>query len=261
MNRENLRIYDEEDRIISSLEEIEWIEANIKADTPFKCGLQTIDEALNGFVEGEFIILSGRPKHGKSLTMRTFINNFYVNGHTSVVFSYEEQPRYFYQNFPNGGKETLFYVPRKLKANDIDWIIDRCIESKLKVGTKFVFIDHGHYLFRLASNQNSSGVVGEIGRRLKRLAVEEGLVIFLIWHIMKGNVLSVADLDQSLIRDSGLLAGEIDTLLFTYRTVKSDGICSTSESYITIDFSRRTGAMKLIVPIVKDGAFFREISI
>jgi predicted ATP-dependent serine protease len=258
MNRDQLRLYDEEDQIISSLSEIEYIEKNFKEVTPYKCGLPTIDEAINGFVPGEFIILSGRPKHGKSLTMRTFINNFFIHGLLSCVFSYEEQPRYFYQNFPNGGRDITFYVPKKLRAFDLDWIIERAIEAKLKYDTRMVFIDHGHYLFNVAE-KNSTGAASDVGRRLKRLAVDEGLIIFLIWHIMKVNIASVTELDQALIRDSGLMCGEADDLLFTYRQVTSTGLISTSESYITVDFSRRTGAMKLLVPIVKDGAFFREI--
>lgn len=258
MSKEHLRLYDEDDQIISSLCEIEYIEKNFSEVTPYKCGLPTIDEAINGFVPGEFIILSGRPKHGKSLTMRTFINNFYLHGTLSCVFSYEEQPRYFYQNFPNNGKDITFYVPKKLKAFDLDWIIERSIEAKLKYDTRMVFIDHGHYLFNVAE-KNATGAASDVGRKIKRLAVEEGLVVFLIWHVMKMNVLSVGDLDQSLIRDSGLVCGEADTLLFTYRQVKSDGITKMEEGYITIDFARRTGAMKMVIPVVKEGAFFREL--
>lgn len=260
INREALADYAGEDQIISQIEEIEWIEKNIKEDIIYRCGLQTIDDAINGFVDGEFIILSGRPKHGKSLTMRTFINNFYIHGQTSIVFSYEEQPRYFYKNFPDGGKELLFYVPKKLRANDINWIIERTIEAKLKYGIKMVFIDHGHFLFRSIEGKKVD-LASDAARQLKRLAVDEGLVIFLIWHLMKVNVQNVGELDQALIRDSGLVCGEADTLLFTYRQVKSNGLVSTSEGFITIDFARRTGAMKMIIPIVKQGHFFKELEL
>ena len=261
MNKELLRDYEGEDSIISSLQYLDYLEKNVPDVPPIYTGMEMLDEYLNGFVPGEFIVLSGKPKHGKSLLMKTFINQFYQRGTLSVVFSYEEQPKQFFKSFDEGGKNILFYMPRKLKANDHHWIEERAIEAKEKAGVKIVFIDHGHYLFRMVEHANISSVVGDITRNLKRMAVNEGLIVFLIWHLKKTQGVTLESLSDEDLRDSGMVSAESDVLTFNYRQVKSNGVCTEESSYLKIAHSRRTGVMQKTIPLIKAGAYFREMEV
>lgn len=245
--------------IISNIEQ-HLLTSKEPAVPPYKCGFPILDEFVDGYVPGEFVVLSGSPKHGKSLLMKTFIRNFFEAGAFSLVFSYEEMPKQFYQGFPNGSQDLLFYVPQELKAFDIDWIKERIREAKEEVGISLVFIDHGHFLFDMSMRNNASLHIGDIARQLKLTAIQQGLVIFLIWHIQKGEIKNESDLDGSMLRDSGMLLGELDTLLFTFRQVKSTGLIAEPEySSVVVDRTRRSGAFKQIVPIIKRGYYFEEV--
>lgn len=246
-------------RITTNLAQQEVIEQEPDV-IPYKCGFQTIDDICEGFAPGEFIVLSGSPKHGKSLLMKSFIKNFYKQNLFSLVFSYEEMPREFYKGFENHSKNLLFYVPKTLKAFDIKWILDVTLEAKEELGINCVFIDHGHFLFDMSMRNNASLHIGDIARQLKQLATNNGLVVFLVWHIEKKDIRSEEDLRGTLLRDSGMLLGELDSLLFCFRSVKSDGIVA-NETYssVKIDRTRRSGAFERIVPIRKDGYYFTEV--
>lgn len=247
-------------RITTNLAQIEEIEKMPEVD-PLLCGFPSVDEICEGFAPGEFIVLSGSPKHGKSLLMKTFIRNFYRSGKFSLVFSYEEMPREFYKGFENRAKDLLFFVPTELKAFDIDWIKEITYECKSEMGVDCIFIDHGHFLFDMSMRNNASLHIGDIARQLKNLATQNGLVVFLIWHITKEDIRSEDDLRGSLLRDSGMLLGELDTLLFTFREVKtSDGLVS-NETYssIMVERTRRSGAWRRSVPIYKKGHCFTEV--
>lgn len=248
------------ERITTNQAQIEIIEQEPEVE-PFKSGFPMIDEACEGFAPGEFIVLSGKPKHGKSLFMKTLIRNFYRDGKFSLVFSYEEMPRQFYKGFPNRSKDILFYVPTKLKAFDIEWIKDITIECKQELGIDCIFIDHGHFLFDMSMRNNASLHIGDIARQLKQLATNLGIVVFLIWHIQKADVRSEDDLHGDLLRDSGMLLGELDSLLFIYREVKaSDGLVS-AETYSScvVERTRRSGAFMRTIPIYKKGYCFEEL--
>jgi len=88
--------------------------------------------------------------------------------------------------------------------------------------------------------------------------VDEGMVVVLVWHIFKIRTESPDDLDQSLLRDSGMVAAEADTVLMTYRKASSDGIVSTNESGIMICVSRRTGQWHRYQVTEKKGKYLYE---
>ncbi len=254
-----LSTYDGEDKIISSLDMMEKIAEQPQVHT-VSCGLNTIDDWCEGFEPGELILISGKPKSGKSLFARTMISNFCNQGIAPIVFTYEEQPRQFFRNFDNGATDIMFYMPSRLEAGDVEWVTDRMMEAKIKKGTRIAFIDHGQYLYEM-SNQSSNLDIGGVGRKLKSFARDNDYIIFLIWHATKGRVDCIEDLDQSLLRDSGMLAGECDMIFFNYRNVKSSGISQIDESFIQIECTRRTGIWKRVIPIRKEGGRFVETGI
>jgi replicative DNA helicase len=246
-------------RIISNLEQEQEV-SKLPVLPPLKSGLKYLDEICDGFAPGELVVLSGAPKHGKSLFMKTIVNNLYGKQHKfSLVFSYEETKQEFYNKFPNRSKDIVFYVPRNLKPYDIEWIVAMAKEAKEQVGISAIFIDHGHYMFELSMANNISLGIGDIIRKLKILAVSEELVVFLVWHLMKVEINDEDDLKGSMLRDCGLLLGELDTLLFSFRAVKSDGIvCDETYSSIVVDRTRRTGVMHKVVPVRKVGYYIKE---
>jgi len=256
---ESLATYTGDDEIISSLDMLEQISTEAPSVT-VKCGMNTVDEWCDGFEEGELILIGGKPKSGKSLLERTFISNFCKQGKAPIVFTYEEQPRQFFKNFDNGAEDIMFYMPRKLTAGNVDWVMDRMMEAQLKKGTKIAFIDHGQYLYEMSDDVGTKEI-SAVGRKLKRFAIDNNYIIFLIWHITKGRIDSLEDLDQSVLRDSGMLAGECDMILFTFRSVKSSGVSQIDESYLKIEVTRRSGMWKRVVPIRKEGGKFVEAGI
>lgn len=248
-----------ESRIITNIEQEQEVSL-LPVLPPLKSGLKYLDEICDGFVPGELVVLSGAPKHGKSLLLKTMVKNLYEKlNKFSLVLSYEETKREFYNKFPNRSKDLVFFVPRNLKPYDIEWILSVAKEAKEQAGVSAIFIDHGHYMFELSMANNVSLGIGDIVRKLKILAVQEELVVFLVWHLMKGEINDEDDLKGSLLRDCGLLLGELDTLLFSFRAVKSNGIvCDETYSSIVVDRTRRTGVMHKVVPVRKVGYYIEE---
>jgi len=255
-----LKEYEGEDRIVSSLQKIMEID-NLAPVDPIYTGFPVLDEWIEGTVQGELWVLSGEPKSGKSTLMKTFIRNMSRKAEHPVVFSFEEQTRYFLESFENKGKDLLFYMPNQMVPYSVDWVIERALEAKEKVGSRVIFIDHGHYLFEMSSKQNSALDIGDCGRKLKNLARDHDMVVFLLWHIRKHRIETIDDLDMELLRDTGMLAGEMDGLIFTHREVKSDGVSQVEESYLKVDRTRRSGVFKRVIPMKKIGAYFEELGI
>jgi predicted ATP-dependent serine protease len=251
----------DKEEIISNIDMIKEL-----SDTPFNpyifnTGFETVDKACEGIIPGELVILSGPTKNGKSLFMKSIINNMNKQGKHPLVFSWEEMPRQFFKSFDNNSQDLLFYLPRVAKAYDVDWVIEKSLQAKAKTGVNVVFLDHGFYLFELSDKGNASLGIGNFVRKLKRFAVTEEMIVVLIWHIKKGEIKSIEDMDYSLLAHSGFLGYESDVVLFMFRKVTSDGLTSTSEAFVKVCFTRRSGCYNAVVPLVKDGNYFREISV
>lgn len=246
--------------IISNLEQ----EREISKLPPLKrvkSGIKGLDELCQDFAYGELVVLSGCPKHGKSLLVKTMMNNMYKNGNLSMLFSYEETPRELYEKFPNRSRDLLFYVPKKLETKNVHWLeeaIDTAIDD---LGVKIFFIDHGQKLGMLSNKHSSAEVWGDMAQDIKEIARSRGILIFLVWHIQKQKVRKEEELTGDLLRDTGMLLGELDTLLMCFREVKtSDGIVQ-NETYssIIVERTRRTGEMGKSIPVVKKGYYIEEL--
>jgi hypothetical protein len=130
------------------------------------------------------------------------------------------------------------------------------IESKKEYGTRIVFLDHLHFLLDLARTTNASIEVGSVIRRLKTAAVQNGLVIFLMCHTVKGaSILEGKDISHELIRDSSFVAQESDTVMLIVRRTECP---SSNEAALYVPFSRRTGALNEVIPLVKTDGYMRE---
>jgi replicative DNA helicase len=121
----------------------------------------------------------------------------------------------------------------------LDWLEARITEAIAKYDTKIVMIDHLHYLIDMAKVHNPSLEIGGIVRRLKKIAVQWGIIIFLICHTAK------TQLDQELeiadIRDSSLIAQEADIVLMIKRKYGEDK--NGNRAILGIRKNRKTGQL------------------
>jgi replicative DNA helicase len=147
----------------------------------------------------------------------------------------------------------MVMMPRELRSMDMDWVEERILESEAKNFTRVVFIDHLHFLFDMARSKSPSLEIGTVVRRLKRIAVEQEITIFLLCHttkVQQGEVITWRNL-----RDSSLVAQESDSVILIGRTPK-DG---DNTAYAEVCFHRRTGVMDKGVRLVKANGLLRQM--
>lgn len=204
-----------------------------------------------GFVldgNGRYLLSDFQVTHN-TLLAQTFTVNFSKQKEYAGWFSYEVPARQFLDQFPI---LPLFYLPQKNQAQDFDWFMNRCLESYFKYNARVFFIDHLHYLVDQARIKNPSLDIGVIVRRIKRFAVENDFVIFLLCHVGKntGEELSHKDL-----RDSSFIAQESDCVIMVKRTPQ-DG---QNKAKARVEFHRRTGIMEHVVFMEKQHGLLREV--
>ena len=255
--RKGERMSEKEIKILSNLEML--MRVGEKPEIFALSGFETLDEYMKGFRLGELVTISGITKHGKTEFCRTLTRNFVRQGHNPLWISFEENAREFLHKFKDQSRDLLFYMPDKLEIYNPDWCIDAILTAKKQHDIKIVFIDNLHYLVDIASFKNPSLIIGSVVRKIKRLAIDCGLVIFLVCHIQKVKMESENDIDFSLIRDSSFIAQESDAVIFLYRKVKSDGIVHMDQSFLKLCFHRYTGCMDRLIPLVLQGGCFEEI--
>jgi archaellum biogenesis ATPase FlaH len=212
--------------------------------------LPVLDRFTGGFVPGELVTISGPTKNGKTLLAQTLTKNFYRQGIISLWFSYEVPALQFIKQF--GSDLPLMYMPGVLVPCNLEWLEDRVIEAIEKYNIKCVFIDHLHFLFELMTSRNTSLQIGQVIRTLKRIAIEHRQVIFLMAHT--SNRLSPdGEMSYFQIRDSSFISQESDSVLMIRRNMKNK-----VESFVSVEFHRRTGVLRELVKLRKEGNFLVE---
>jgi replicative DNA helicase len=249
-NKESFSGYEGDDKVVTSYELHDKL-ASEKSD-PYvnvKSLIPSIDHACEGFQDGELIIISGPTKQGKTLLAQTFTVNFAKQKHHACWFSYEVPARQFLNQFPI---LPLFYLPQKNTAQDFDWFMQRCIEAHCKYNTRIFFIDHLHFLVDMARVGNPSLEIGAIVRRIKRFAVENDFIVFLLAHIKKNESEEITYRD---LRDSSFIAQDSDTVIMIKRT-PSEG---QTRAKVRVEFHRRTGVIEWVATLDKQHGLLREI--
>ena len=211
--------------------------------------LPGLDYACEGFQDGELIIISGPTKQGKTLLAQTLTVNFASQKQYPCWFTYEVPARQFLDQFPI---LPLFYLPSTNKAQDFNWFMDRCMEAFFKYNSRIFFIDHLHFLVDMARVSNPSLEIGAIVRRIKRFAVENDFINFLLAHIKKNEN---DDLSYKDLRDSSFIAQDSDTVIMIKRTPK-EGMTTAKAR---VEFHRRSGIMEWVVYLDKQHGLLREV--
>lgn len=252
--------YSGADEVISSYQAKKEIEEQ-RRNSAFEAQttIPKLDSLIGGFREGNLVVVSAPTKQGKTTLCQTFTTAFEKQNISCLWFSYEVPMAEFLEKFPT---LPVFYVPRKLKDNTLEWIEAKIIEGIAKHRTKIVFIDHLHYLISmgfLAKSGNMSLLIGGIMRELKKLAVKYGIVIFVIAHTKKTRNDARLELDD--IRDSSFIAQEADIVLMLWRKRKQTehGEIFIDESVLSVAANRRTGKTGY-VPLLYSNNQFAELA-
>lgn len=245
--------YEGDDRIISSKELREQIaEERQKDRLKIYTKIPKLDRIIDGFREGNLIVISAPTKMGKTTLCQTFTIEFYKQDINCLWFSYEVPMFEFIEKF--GDNPPTFYLPQQLKGNTMTWLEERIVEGIAKFNTKVVFIDHLHYIVDMnARNQNMSLQIGSVMRTLKKIALKYNIVIFIVAHMKHIKVLSSPDLED--LRDSSFIAQEADIVLMMKRdeSETEDKFLNTAELFVKAH--RRTGENGMIKLIHTNGRF------
>ncbi len=249
-NKESFDQYEGDDKVVTSYELRDKLLGDKK--DPFvnvKALIPGLDHACEGFQDGELIIISGVTKDGKTLLAQTLTSNFCRQKQYPCWFSYEVPARQFLDQFP---MLPLFYLPQQMQAADFNWFMERCLESHFKYNTRIFFIDHLHYLIDMARVKNPSLDIGTIVRRIKRFAVDNDFIMFLLCHVSKTESDNVSYRD---LRDSSFIAQESDTVIMIKRTPEE----GQNRAKARVEFHRRTGIREWIIYLDKQHGLLREI--
>lgn len=253
---ETFKSYEGKDEVITSKEAWEELEREKKPVPKFQSKIPTLDKLLDGFMEGELVVVSGITKHGKTSFCQSLTNNFAEQGINCLWFSYELPPKEFLRKF----KEPLpyFLIPKNLADNSLEWIETRIVEAIAKYGVKIVFIDHLHFLLDLQAlgRGNISGWIGFLMRQLKNIARQWDVCIVIICHTTKLEY----DIEPNFsdIRDSSFICQESDLTLMIYRLKEKGTNEYINEAKLTIQANRRTGKTGSIYLVLKDNQFYEK---
>jgi replicative DNA helicase len=220
----------------------------------------TLCKAVDGFVSGELVVVTGATGCGKTLFCQSLTKDFCHDGVIPLWFTFEVSARFFLPKFALNAKDLQFYMPAELYPYSIDWVAEVIRRSKEKLGIEVAFIDHLHYIFDMSTSRNPSLDIGTVVRALKRLCVELDIIIFLCCHTTKTRVESADDVGLHKIRDSSLVAQEADTAIFVHRTTSDNGICKTESSFLKVCKARRTGDMSTVIETIKPNQYLAELA-
>ena len=220
--RKKLKDYQGFDRVIHISEKEEEIkkQQKIRGDIFIaESGLAGLDALTGGgFREGQLIILSGSTKNGKTTVLRTLTTNFTKKGYKSLWFPYEES---YEEMLARYSGKVDFYIPKVLDSGNIDWVEERILESKEKFGTQIVFLDDLDNLKDTSvlrqANMNLPAYIGGIIQKLKNIARDNRMIIFLTCHIKKNDWSSNKLPTSEDIKDSSSIPQKADTVMMILR--------------------------------------------
>ena len=160
-----------------------------------------------------------------------------------------------------------FYIPNYMETGNLEWIEDKIIESIQKYGTDIVFIDHLDFLRDPAVlkgiSLNLASYIGGIVQKIKRIAVEQNVVIFLMSHIRKNEWTTNKLPSSEELRDTGQTAQLADIVMMIIRkraARDADEVYDGTNAILGVMENRHNGKTKKI-PIQFIGGEFKEIDL
>ena len=267
---ETLVDYQGDDRIVTSHELALQLGDEQAIGQP--TGVPSIDRILNGVEAGEMVIVSGPTGEGKTTLLMSITKNMAQADVPSVWFTLEVTPKAFIHKIKKacGDKMPLFYMPNRNTDNQLEWLEQRIIEAKVKHDVKVVFIDHIHQIFSLHRVKSSSVSleIGDMVGKIKQIAIDHHLVIFLIAHTRDNGETPNAEPRKEEIRDSGLISRLADAIILVWRIKNGEGDKSRrpkdldendTESKVRIVKNRREGKLGTFIMNHQNGLLHEQI--
>jgi replicative DNA helicase len=236
--RDVMATYAGEDKLISSREIAELIRTQPE-EKKYLTGLTQLDDILKGFRENQLIVLAAPTKSGKTAMSIELAHRLRETNPVLILF--EESAEEIVRKFIDIKEEPpVFYSPQKITGNTIAWIEKKIIEGIVKFNSKFFVIDHLHFIVPFNSDRLDTRI-GQTMRSLKALAKEHNIIILLVAHLKKTNVVMSPTLED--LRDSSFIAQEADTVIMMWRQTKREHnqIVTTNNVILSVQANRRTG--------------------
>lgn len=174
--------YKGEDELISSLDIAKKVKE--KSYTLLNTGFEHLNEITDGgFLENDFIVLSGEAKSGKTDICMQLARNMeeYNPVFLAMEDSIEDQLARKFRKY--GDIEKAKYLTFQAKPKEgfnLDWVILKIKEGVQKVGSKIIFIDNLEWF---ESKDANYAAQKEVFRALKSLCDEFKICIVLVVHI------------------------------------------------------------------------------
>lgn len=273
--KEELFKYQGDDRVVSAQEKYELLkEQGSTSHIRHSSGVALIDDLFNGgFRIGTVNVVSGPTGEGKTTFLQTLTKNMTEQGTQCMWFPYEGIQLEFFERF--GETMPTFYIPREIpESKTTEWMKDRIMEAQVKFDTKAVFIDHLHYfkeMQNLEATDHLSLRIGDIMRQLNELAVELGVVIFLIAHVKTDAGSHSVDrktheiksyYTKDDIRDSSMVKQQADSVILVWRKRKTSyndaGWEYADVAIVSVDKNRATGKLGITRLFHSHGLFTEQ---
>lgn len=253
---EAMRVYTGEDMLISSLDILERIKTQPEEER-FETGISGLDAILKGFRKNQLIVLAAPTKSGKtSFCVELTVRLEHLN---PVWVPFEESAEELIRKFHERGEQPpLFYTPQNITGNTTQWIEKRVVEGKVKYGSKLFFIDHLHFIVPFTSDRLDTRI-GQAMRELKAIAKNHGVIIVLVAHLKKTNMVVSPTLED--LRDSSFIAQEADTVMMLWRKTRRDedgDLVIGNETLLSVQANRRTGSTGNVKLVFNNGRFSEQ---
>lgn len=233
--------YAGEDQVVDTETYLQAMQ-RLRGGDPYKVfsGMSQLDYLTEGFWEGNVVIVSGPTKEGKTTFCQTLTINFAKMNQPVLWMPFDTPGEELIKRFNN---PITFYLPKKnATVKDLDWVEQKIIEGLAKYNTRVIFIDHlGSLVHHEMDNSNYSTYLQHIMVRLKEIAMQWRVVIFLNHHISK--IATDQTPMLSNLKDSSGVAQEADFVLMIWRKKerKAGVVDYTNYSKIQVQANRRTG--------------------
>lgn len=248
-------IYNGEDKVIPFSDIVSKIKLS-REEEKILSGWGGLDDILGGFRFQQVVAVSALTKSGKTSFLMDLTTR--IQDYHPLWFPFEESAEELIRKYIERGEEPpVAFTPEVQKANSIEWIESKVIESIAKFNTRVVFIDHLDYIVPFTSEQHHLAISRTM-RDLKGLAKKWNIIIFLIVHLQKAKMDTQPTLED--FRGSSSIGQEVDTAILLWREMKREQgqVVITDNVNVSVQANRRTGKTGNVKMKYVNGKFLEE---